>query len=92
MIICCGEVLFWSSLVSVLEASCTWIGKSFLRFRKFSVIILLNILHIPLAYTFSPSSVPMILRFGLLIGSLSSCTYSFYSSWVSWLWVLLFLF
>jgi hypothetical protein len=42
MIICCEEVLFWSSLFDVLEAFCTRMGKSFLRFWKFSVIILLN--------------------------------------------------
>jgi hypothetical protein len=37
-----------------------------------SVIILLNILSIPLTCTSSPSSIPMILWFGLLRESLSS--------------------
>jgi hypothetical protein len=35
MIIHCGEVIFWSSLFDVLEASYTWKGKSFSRFGKF---------------------------------------------------------
>jgi hypothetical protein len=45
---------------------------TFLRFGKFCVIILLNILCIPLACTSSPSSVTIICRFGLLMGPLSS--------------------
>jgi hypothetical protein len=49
MIICCGLVLFWSGLFGVLEVSCTCMGIDFSRFGKFSVIILLNILHIPFA-------------------------------------------
>jgi hypothetical protein len=72
MIICCGEALFWLSLFGVLEASCTWMGKTFSRFRKFSVIILLNILCVPFACAPSHSSMPIILRFGLLIETLSS--------------------
>jgi hypothetical protein len=78
MIICYGEVLFWSSLSGVLKASYTWMGKIFLRFGKFSVIILLNILCIPLSYTSSPSSMPMIFRFGLLMESLSSFMFFLY--------------
>jgi hypothetical protein len=35
---------------------------------KFSAVILLNILCIPFACTSSPSSMPMILRFGLFDG------------------------
>jgi hypothetical protein len=46
-----------------------------LRFGKFSLIILLNMLHIPLACTSSPSSMPMILRIGLLMELLSSCIF-----------------
>jgi hypothetical protein len=46
MIICHRKVLFWSTLFAVLQASCTWIGKTFLKFWKFFVIILLNILWI----------------------------------------------
>jgi hypothetical protein len=34
MIICCGEVLFWSSLFGVLEASCIWMGNSFFEIWK----------------------------------------------------------
>jgi hypothetical protein len=74
MIIYCGVVLFWLSLFVVLEGSCTWMGNSFLRFGKFSVFILLNILCIPLACTY-PSSVLMILKFGLSMEWLSSCIY-----------------
>jgi hypothetical protein len=43
-----------------------------LRFGKFSVITVLNILQIPLACTSSLSSMLMILRFGLMMESLSS--------------------
>jgi hypothetical protein len=39
-----GEILLWSGLFGVLEASCTWMGRTFLRVGKFSVVILLNIL------------------------------------------------
>jgi hypothetical protein len=46
-----------------------------LRFGKISVIISLNTLHIPLACTSSPSSMPMILRLGLLMESLNSCKF-----------------
>jgi hypothetical protein len=74
-IICCGEVLFLSSLFGVLEVPCTWMGNSFLRFRKFSALILLNILYIPLASISFPSSMPMIHRFGLLMELLSSCIF-----------------
>jgi hypothetical protein len=60
-----------------------------LRFGNFSIIILLNILYIPLACTSSPSSMPMILRFSLLMELRNSCI-SFHSSWVVWLRVLMF--
>jgi hypothetical protein len=43
-------------------------GKTFLRFGKLSDIILLTILHIPLACTSFPSSMPMILRFDFFDG------------------------
>jgi hypothetical protein len=67
MIICHGVVLFWLNLFCVLGTSCICMGITFSRFGKFSVIILLNILWIPFACTYSPSSMPMILRFGLLM-------------------------
>jgi hypothetical protein len=54
MVIFYGEVLFWSSVLGVLEASL----KPFSRFGKFSFIILLNILQIPFAWT--SSSMPTI--------------------------------
>jgi hypothetical protein len=72
-IICYGEVLFWSCLSDVLDSSCTWMGISFLRPGKFSDIILLDILPIPLTCTSCPSSVPMIHRFGLLMELQNSC-------------------
>jgi hypothetical protein len=46
MIIGCGVVLFWSGLFGVLETYYICMGTAFSRFGKFSVIILLNILHI----------------------------------------------
>jgi hypothetical protein len=48
---------------------------SFLIFGKFSAIILLNILHIPLAYTSSPHLMPVICRFDLLKDFLSSSVF-----------------
>jgi hypothetical protein len=38
-IIFCGEILLWSYLFGVLEASCTWMGISFSRFEKYFAII-----------------------------------------------------
>jgi hypothetical protein len=38
MIICHGDVLFWSSLFGVLQASFTCMSKTFSRFGKFSVM------------------------------------------------------
>jgi hypothetical protein len=58
----------WSSNVS-----CTKMAISFSRFGKFSAIALLNMFSIPLAYSFAPSSMPMIWRFVLLMVSLTSC-------------------
>jgi hypothetical protein len=46
MIIYHEENLFLSSLFAVQEALCTWMGKTFSGFWKFSLIILLNILSI----------------------------------------------
>jgi hypothetical protein len=60
--------LFWLNLFGVLEAS------YILTFGKFSAIILLNILCIPLGYT-SSSSMPMVLRFAFLLELLSSCIF-----------------
>jgi hypothetical protein len=75
MIICHGIVPFWSGLFGVLEAACICKGMDFSRFGKFSVIVSLNILQIPFAYTSSPSLMPMILMFGLLVESVSSCIF-----------------
>jgi hypothetical protein len=47
MVICHGVVLFWSGLFGVLKVSYTYMGIVFSRLGKFSVIILLNMLHIP---------------------------------------------
>jgi hypothetical protein len=49
----CGEVLFWSYLFGVLKASWTRITIFFSRLGKFSVVTLLNVFSMPLAY---PSS------------------------------------
>jgi hypothetical protein len=68
-------VLFWSCLFGVLEASCTWMCISFLRFGNFSLIILLNILPTLLAYIDFPSTVCMICRYGHLIELQSSCIF-----------------
>jgi hypothetical protein len=54
-----------------------WMAICFSKFGNFSAIILLNIFPMPLAYTSSPSSMPMILRFGPLIEMQSS--YIFHS-------------
>jgi hypothetical protein len=65
--------LFWSHLFGVLKLSVPeW--TSFLRPEKFYAIVLLNVLHIPLACIASPS-MPMIYRFGLLMKSQSSCIF-----------------
>jgi hypothetical protein len=61
------EVHFWSSLFGVLKASCTWITIYFFKFRKFYIIILLNMLLLPLSCIFSLLSKPTIHRLGLLI-------------------------
>jgi hypothetical protein len=58
-----------------------FMGISFFRIGKFSSIILLTILTGPLSWESSLSSIPIILRFGLLI-----------VSWISWMfWVRSFL-
>jgi hypothetical protein len=69
-----------------LEVSCTWMDKTFSRFEKFSVFILLNILHNPLACISSP------FWFSDLVFWWSNwaLAYSFHSSGVVWLRVLLF--
>ena len=58
-----------------------FMGISFFRFGKFSSIILLKIFTGPLSWESLLSSIPIILRFGLLI-----------VSWISWMfWVRSFL-
>ena len=58
-----------------------FMGISFFRLGKFSSIILLKIFTGPLSWESSLSSIPIILRFGLLI-----------VSWISWMfWVRSFL-
>jgi hypothetical protein len=89
MIICHGEVLFWSSLFDILETSYTWKGKSFSRFGKFSVILLLNKLCIPLVILLLLLQCPWFS--GLVLWwSHWVFAYSFHSSWVVWLRVFLF--
>jgi hypothetical protein len=84
-----GEVLLWSSMFVVLEASSTWMGESYLRFGKFSIIILLNIL-----WTFRLALL-LLLQCPWFPGLIfwwnhCVCEYSFHSSWVVWLKILLF--
>jgi hypothetical protein len=58
-----------------------FMGISFFRLGKFSSIILLKIFTGPLSWKSSFSSIPIMLRFGLLI-----------VSWISWMfWVRIFL-
>jgi hypothetical protein len=84
MIRCHGVVLFWSSLFCALEISCTWMGIVFNRFGKFSVIILLNVLLIPLL---SPLLLLQCPWFSGLVFWWSQwvLTYCFHRSWVVWL-------
>jgi hypothetical protein len=85
MIICSGEVLFWSSLFCVLDASLTWMCNFFLRFGQFCWI-----------YFVTPWLTPFLLLqcpwFTRLVFSWSHWipVYSFHSSWVFCLRVLLF--
>jgi hypothetical protein len=73
------EFLFCSSLFVVLWVSSMIMGISFFRLGKFSSIILLKIFTGP--WESSLCSIPIILRFGLLI-----------VSWISWMfWVRTFL-
>jgi hypothetical protein len=89
MIICHGEVLFWSSLFGVLEASCTCINNSFLRFGEF-LLLFCWIYYVSLCLT------PLLLwcpRFTALVFWWSHWVlgYSFCSFWVFCLRVLFFL-
>ena len=61
------DFLFFSPLY--LQASYTFISTSFFRLGKFSSIILLKIFSRPLSWESSPSFIPIILRFGLLVVS-----------------------
>jgi hypothetical protein len=58
-IICHGEILFWSCLFGVLEASCMN-GHLFLKIWEIFYYYLLNIFCIPFAQTSSPLSMSMI--------------------------------
>jgi hypothetical protein len=64
-----GHICLVSWRVPVLEWAC------FLKFGQFYTIILLSMLCIPLACTFSPSSMPMIFRFNLLLELQHSCMF-----------------
>ena len=81
IIMCQEEFLFWSSLFGVLLSSCMFMVIPFFRLGKFSSIILLKIFTDLLSWESSLSSIPTILRFGILI-----------VSWISWMfWVRSFL-
>jgi hypothetical protein len=42
------EIIFWSCIFGILNASCTWLSIHFLRFGKFSAIISLKKFSVPL--------------------------------------------
>jgi hypothetical protein len=69
------ERFYFGCMFGVLEASCARMGKYFSRFGKYSDIILMTVLLISLACTYSASLMPMILKFGLLMDSLISCIF-----------------
>jgi hypothetical protein len=68
-VICFGVVIFWFYLLGAWKTSSAWIIVSFSIFVKFCPIVLLNMLFIPIAWTYSHSSMPIICRFVLLIVS-----------------------
>jgi hypothetical protein len=95
--LCCfNDNMLWRGTTLVKSVSCPGgflylNGKTVLRFGKFSVIILLNVLCNPLACTSSPSQCPW------FSGSVFwwNCwvlVHSLHSSWVAWLRNLLFFF
>lgn len=59
--------IFWFSIFPVLYVSCTLIGIFFFRLGKFCSVILLKIYFVFLTWVSSPSSIPIIHRFGLFI-------------------------
>jgi len=69
------EFVFWFNLFGVRYTSCMFISISFFRLGKFSSIILLNIFTGPLIWVFLPFSIPIILRFDLLIVSWIFCMF-----------------
>jgi hypothetical protein len=75
VLMCQEEFLFWFNLFRVLLASFMFLGISFFRLGKFSSIILLKIFTGPLIWEASLSSIPIILRFGLLIVSCISWSF-----------------
>ena len=70
------EFLFRSNQFGVLKASCMFMSIIFYGLGKFSSIILLKIFTGPLSWKSLLSSIPIILRFGLLLVS--------YISWMFW--------
>jgi hypothetical protein len=74
IIMCQDESPPLSSLLKVLQASCMFMGISPFRLGKFSSIFLLKIFTGPLSWQSLHSSIPIILRFGLLI--------VFWTSWM----------
>jgi hypothetical protein len=73
---CCENFLFWSSLFGVLCASCTFIDMSFFRLGKFSSMILLKIISVPLTCISSP--IAIINKYGHFI--VSQIFWKFYMS------------
>lgn len=66
-ILCLVEVLIWSCPFGVQYASYMWVSTSFLIQRNFSFAISLKMCLIPLACVSMFSSIPMTLRFVLLM-------------------------
>jgi hypothetical protein len=67
---CFNDNMAWRGSILVVSVSCSGgslylIGHLFLDIWEIFAIILLNILCIPLVWTYSPSSMPMMCRFGL---------------------------
>jgi hypothetical protein len=67
-----GDVLFWSCLFGVLNASCTWLSICFPGFGKNSAIIFLSKFSMPLVCILVLSPTSQIYRFGLLVVSQKS--------------------
>lgn len=90
IIVCLGVALFRFNLFGAVWASWIWMSISFPRFRKFSVIIVLNTLSVAFSFS-SPSELPIMWRFFLFFVSHRSYRLSllcFYLFFISPLWLI----